>query len=563
MAYIRYYVYKKQISLDGGTTWSDMYPTEIVPSGSPIGAYDTLLECEGSEMYRWVKTDDVSCQEIPSDDEILYGKYYIYKRQVSYDSGSTWTDTSIAVTSGDPITIYDSKMHCELNAIYRWDFSDMCINQDKFNVRVKQFSIDSGTTWTDVSPRKTEYISVETYNATDCGYNSPYNDLIGKCFYNQAICNDDVCNICLNDITNGLVTYSHNNKCGGGSSGSGSFYSMSNIGMAISGYNICAITAYGMGVVKSVGTFSPYSTELNGNDVKQVSAETKVSIGYGITNIPNYSHRFHNLEDLVIPNTVTSIQDGAFSGSTYLKKVTMLGVVPPSIGENTFPYSDIMTIYVPQEAVDEYKSSSGWSRYTDYIVGYGSQKTPPSTYKVKITDVFGDEYYISCDGESALTSGNTNIFVYDGYSGSYAPMMKPKTKITRIDIGDCVTTLGTYSIGYEGENCYYGSSSLDNLTAVTIPNSVTAIDERAFQNCAMVNNIVVPSGVTSIGERAFQNCGRLSNITFNSVTPPTLEDSNIFYGCNSLMHIYVPQASVQSYKTTQYWDTYSDIIQGI
>ena len=520
MAYTRYYIYKKQISLDGGTTWNDLYPSEIVPSGTPIGTYDTLLECNGTEMYRWVKTDDVSCKEIPTLEEILYGKYYIYKRQVSYDSGSTWNDTGYEVTSGDPITVYDAKMHCERDAIYRWEYKDMCINLDKYSIKVKQFSLDSGATWEDESPSKNEYLYVGTYNATSCDYKNPYEDGIYREFYNYDCCCSDYSYIRFFDYNENLGSVWYSTQGGGGT-----FSSKMNLGAPSSGYNICGITGYGMGKVKSAGNID--LTRLDGKAVKEVSACTKISIGYGVTSIANYSFMFGNLEELVIPNTISSIADGAFFGSSYLKRVVMLGTTPPEIGENTFPHSDILTIYVPPESVDKYKTASGWTSYSDYIVGFGSQKTPPSTYKVKITDVFGYDYYISCDGNSTLTSGNTNIYVYNG-DNSIITYVNPKTKIKEIEVGSCVTTLGAYSIGHaNGLNTLF-----DNVSKVTIPNNVTTIDGSAFENCTMLTNVTIPNSVTSIGASAFMNCCHLSAVTIPSSV--TSMGTKAFYGCYDL-----------------------------
>lgn len=48
MAYNKYYIYKRQVSTDNGQTWTDVYPLETKPYGSPIGTYDTLDECENS-----------------------------------------------------------------------------------------------------------------------------------------------------------------------------------------------------------------------------------------------------------------------------------------------------------------------------------------------------------------------------------------------------------------------------------------------------------------------------------------------------------------------------------
>lgn len=48
MIYNKYFVYKKQVSNDGGQTWADTDPLETTPSGDPIASYSSLSECEGS-----------------------------------------------------------------------------------------------------------------------------------------------------------------------------------------------------------------------------------------------------------------------------------------------------------------------------------------------------------------------------------------------------------------------------------------------------------------------------------------------------------------------------------
>lgn len=47
MSYTKFYLYKKQVSNDGGSTWVDVEPLVTAPSGDPIAVYDTYEECEG------------------------------------------------------------------------------------------------------------------------------------------------------------------------------------------------------------------------------------------------------------------------------------------------------------------------------------------------------------------------------------------------------------------------------------------------------------------------------------------------------------------------------------
>ena len=100
------------------------------------------------------------------------------------------------------------------------------------------------------------------------------------------------------------------------------------------------------------------------------------------------------------------------------------------------------------------------------------------------------------------------------------------------------------------------------IKGVTIPGSVTAIDELAFCGCTNLESVSIPDSVTSIGEDAFSSCTSLKSIvlpdsissieasTFESctnLTTVTLPDSitsigwHAFYGCN-LKRITIPKA---------------------
>ena len=83
----------------------------------------------------------------------------------------------------------------------------------------------------------------------------------------------------------------------------------------------------------------------------------------------------------------------------------------------------------------------------------------------------------------------------------------------------------------------------ENITSVTLPDSVTVIGDSAFHGCLDLTRVTLGSGVTSIGDHAFRKC-------------PLLEEVNIsgsissigylaFYRCDALKELTIPGAAPQ------------------
>lgn len=71
-----------------------------------------------------------------------------------------------------------------------------------------------------------------------------------------------------------------------------------------------------------------------------------------------------------------------------------------------------------------------------------------------------------------------------------------------------------------------------SLTSVTIPASVTTVEDSAFANCSSLTSLTLSEGLTSIEFGAFERCYLLKNITIPASV--TEIGHNAFWGCDYL-----------------------------
>ena len=99
--------------------------------------------------------------------------------------------------------------------------------------------------------------------------------------------------------------------------------------------------------------------------------------------------------------------------------------------------------------------------------------------------------------------------------------------ITEVTIPESVTKINNYSF-----------AGLNLLTSIIIPDWVTDIGYYAFLSCNSLSSVVIGNGVKSIGSDAFSGCTSLSSVTIgNSVTEIEI---SAFSGCTSLQEITIP-----------------------
>ncbi len=88
------------------------------------------------------------------------------------------------------------------------------------------------------------------------------------------------------------------------------------------------------------------------------------------------------------------------------------------------------------------------------------------------------------------------------------PWKELKDDIKKVVIGKGVTSIGMGMFSY-----------CNNLTSLSLPNTLKVIDTYSFVGCENLEAVVIPNGVTNIGSSSFAGCKKLSNVTIpKSVT---------------------------------------------
>lgn len=247
------------------------------------------------------------------------------------------------------------------------------------------------------------------------------------------------------------------------------------------------------------------------------------------------------LRSLTIGKFVNNIEDCAFCYCDSLQKLRIedgnktLKVSIRSFLESSYCYFvDSIDLYL--------------GRNLDYSQGW-DKKSPFESIKFKSV-VLGDSITSIADGMFYQCYSLKNItipsnIIYIGNEAFY------RTPLSEITLPNSVTNMGDRVF----EDCWW-------LENITLPNGLTSIGDRVFCSCSLLKNIVIPDGVTNIGNSAFANCALKSlsipdsviNIgdyafagcEFASITIPNSVSTlgaGAFSGCDSLTSIYMEKAT--------------------
>ena len=205
------------------------------------------------------------------------------------------------------------------------------------------------------------------------------------------------------------------------------------------------------------------------------------------TKIIRYPAGKKDIKDYVIPTTVTSINDAAFSGCSYLESINIPEKVR-RIEDSTFSgCSSLKNISIPETVtVIELYAFSGCSSLESIEISEN------------VTELDGGTAFSNCSSLESINVdvNNENYMSEDGvlFNKLQTEIIKypeGKKDIKKYIIPEKVTTIG-----------WMGFARCNNLESVVIPEGVTNIEYSAFTGCSSLKSISIPSSVTSIEQNA-------------------------------------------------------------
>ena len=99
------------------------------------------------------------------------------------------------------------------------------------------------------------------------------------------------------------------------------------------------------------------------------------------------------------------------------------------------------------------------------------------------------------------------------------------------------------------------------VEGVKIGDNVYNVSKSAFAHCEELMFVIIGSNVSSIGEYAFNGCSQLQRVYCTAQEPPQL-GSKCFMNIADNCKFFVPENSLDVYKSAQVWSNYADKIFG-
>lgn len=261
-----------------------------------------------------------------------------------------------------------------------------------------------------------------------------------------------------------------------------------------------------------------------------------------------------SLMSIIIPEGVTAIKAEAFRNCVTLESVSIPSTVT-TIGNQAFINCKKLASVVLPDNIEILENS----------VFYNCTGLTSVTLGHNLKSIGGQAFY-NCESLSSVVfpenletigafafqncKALTAIDIPNSVTTLSNQAFKDCTNVTSITIGSGVETVDIPFFGCgkvtsmtfhckeigSWSNYYYCSSALKEIT---IGDEVTAIKDKAFEQCTALTSVTIPNNVTTIGSETFRGCTALAELTLGKGL--TVIGDYAFCECSSLKTVTIPE----------------------
>lgn len=312
-----------------------------------------------------------------------------------------------------------------------------------------------------------------------------------------------------------------------------------------------SVITIGSGAFEGCGNLKevvwPSSLEVLGHRSFTGCGLTNVVLPEGVKDIGTEAFNYNvDLESVTIPASLESLGYTAFDqGTDMLLNLTYYAEHPVESGETVFASASHATLYTPNANLDDVLSVYPWKTFSKIVAKDGTYLMPlkngedfefegiwytvidaeAKTCRTKVGDpganpvIPGNNYVGELMIPASVTHGSEVYSVVEIGNVSFWG-----NNITSLTIGNSVTTIGWSAF----RDC-------TEMTHVNLPNSLLSTQGDSFQSCLGLKNVVLPESLTTLGGATFSYCRNLESVTI----PATLTEfgSDAFVDCNSITEV--------------------------
>ena len=379
----------------------------------------------------------------------------------------------------------------------------------------------------------------------------------------------------LHDATEGSSAYAEVISSQSGSSYSGDIVIPSSVKNGDVDYPVTRVDNYAFSSCYDVTSVSfPTSLKSIGDHGFYDNYNLKVvELPEGLTSIGSWAFGYVGNSiggvKVVLPSTLTSIEECAFQTNNTISVVTSNIINPFDINENVFGSGTSAFLLVPSNTKSAYQALAGWRVFDGIYEGDYGEASDGTLYYRYFT---GENIAVVLPGEYSELHNVTipGSVTLDGSAYSVKAVVSRAfyncTSLDSLIIEEGVETIGNNAFEY----CY-------DLRYLVLPEGLKTIGSRAFVEMgswwsSAKSKLVLPSTLTSIGEEAFSYARSLS-LVVSKLSSPFAINKNVF--CNGWHYeddtqifeksdatLYVPDGTKSTYIVTEGWDMFADIVEG-